>query len=258
MANSWFPHDSSALKDEKIIVLRKRHGIYGIGIYWLLVEICYENKGSINAYKIPIIFEAYDVENGNEILSTMCELRLFNKEDEMYTSDRIKREIEIMRQQSEKKVAAGRAGGLAKASNAKHVPSPAKQTLAKRSTLHNNTIHNRTEPTTSMSADADVQPKEEIADELETFVSWLNERQIFPNHKIITVAVRRQWAARRKNYSERELAQAFANLSNEPDRWKLEHNGSRPLAWWLKTDERIEDMKACHLKKGKGEMIFAG
>ena len=97
--------------------------------------------------------------------------------------------------------------------------------------------------TTSMSANADV------LNEFDEFVLWINKQQIFPNAKQPTPAARKKWSSRRRTYPARQLAEAFANLLNEPDKWKVRNNGQRPLAWWLHSDERIEDMLGCHLKQ---------
>lgn len=91
--------------------------------------------------------------------------------------------------------------------------------------------------------------------ELRKFVMWLNDKSIM-SAKTITPAAIKAWKARRKTYTARELAEAFVNLCNEPDRWQLRNNGFRPLSWWLEKDDRIETMRNCHLKApGKGTPI---
>lgn len=94
----------------------------------------------------------------------------------------------------------------------------------------------------------------EILDEVNQFVLWLNRSAIFPNEKTINDKVKEKWAARRKTFGAKKIAEAFANLVNEPDKWKIKNNGQRPLSWWLHSDERIEEMFACHLKKGKNSL----
>lgn len=106
----------------------------------------------------------------------------------------------------------------------------------------------------------------EIVSEFDEFLRWLNAKdehnryRIFPNEKAPTDLARRKWETRRLKYPARKIAEAFANLVNEPDKWKINNNGHRPLAWWLHSDERIEDMLACHLKCGintsKAPIIF--
>jgi hypothetical protein len=70
--------------------------------------------------------------------------------------------------------------------------------------------------------------------------------------KVYTAEGLAKWKARRRSFDAREIAQAFSNLSNEPDRWKITNNGHRELSWWLHSDERIREMQNCHLK-GSGK-----
>lgn len=91
--------------------------------------------------------------------------------------------------------------------------------------------------------------------ELRTFIAQLNETKLMPE-KTFTPAALKAWKARRKTYSIQQLASALLNLQREPDRWQLQNNGFRPLSWWLEKDDRIEQMKNCHLKgSGKANSI---
>ncbi len=92
--------------------------------------------------------------------------------------------------------------------------------------------------------------------EFRKFLDWVNKANVFGQEKkIFTPAALKNWTARRKSYEAKEIALAFANLHNEPDRWQLRNNGFRPLSWWLEKDDRIESMKNCH-KKGVGVSII--
>ena len=46
MANEayYFSHDSNARNDEKVLMLRAKHGWEGYGLYWALVEMMFENN----------------------------------------------------------------------------------------------------------------------------------------------------------------------------------------------------------------------
>jgi uncharacterized protein YdaU (DUF1376 family) len=50
----YFPHDYHARHDAKIEELHMHLGCEGIGIYWCLVEMMYENNGHLHISKIPI------------------------------------------------------------------------------------------------------------------------------------------------------------------------------------------------------------
>src|SRR5258708_2186007 len=50
MANNWFPHDSSAQNDQRVLVLRKKYGWEGYGLYWAVLEAMYETAdGKLDA-----------------------------------------------------------------------------------------------------------------------------------------------------------------------------------------------------------------
>lgn len=44
----YFSHDYNSRNDKKIIKLSMRHGVAGIGIYWCIVEMLYEESGYLN------------------------------------------------------------------------------------------------------------------------------------------------------------------------------------------------------------------
>jgi len=80
--------------------------------------------------------------------------------------------------------------------------------------------------------------------------------QLFQHDKAFTKKGLEKWKARRKTYSATDLGAAFLNLQKEPDRWKIRINGWRAMTWWLKHDERIEEMQGCHLKAGPGLTVI--
>lgn len=183
MANNWFPHDSSAWTDEKIVVLRKRHGIAAIGMYWTLVEECYKNGGALELYKLPIICEAWEMDtaDGQKIFKTMCDVRLFMVTGEIFTSRRIQEEIGKMKNFTEIRRTAGKKGGLAKASKARDGlanPSRAKQNVAPYLTLPNTTLPNLDVSLRSHSKLIEKKPKTKKVYRPETtsFSEWLSTR----------------------------------------------------------------------------------
>lgn len=80
----------------------------------------------------------------------------------------------------------------------------------------------------------------------------LNEAIVyaFGEKKVWTQKAKDKIKTRLKTFSIDDICAAFRNLVNEPDKWKLENNGQRPLAWWLHSDERILEMQNCHKKRG--------
>lgn len=123
---TWFRHDSSAHLDEKMIVLRKRHGWGAVGVYWLLVSLCYEGKGEIESYKLPIIFEANEITEGQAMFSTMVDLSLFKKDStkDCFYSKRVLEELNKEEEWRKLRSEAGKAGGQASAEARKKAKNP--------------------------------------------------------------------------------------------------------------------------------------
>lgn len=146
--NTWFRFDLSALQDERMVVLRKRHGFEGVGVYFMLVIECFKNDGTLPAEKIPVLFEAYDVQNGDEILSTIVNVCLLRKKGEGYVSDRVLKEIAISKENMERRKLAGQKGGAASALSRKQAIPEAivkqSSTIVNDAQPHNITLHNKT------------------------------------------------------------------------------------------------------------------
>jgi len=72
----YFSHDYHARTDGKLIKVMMKQGISGIGIYWCLIEMLYENEGSIsiNEYE-RIAFELRT--NIESITSVIHDFALF-------------------------------------------------------------------------------------------------------------------------------------------------------------------------------------
>lgn len=83
---------------------------------------------------------------------------------------------------------------------------------------------------TEGAADAAAAPAAEVVDEYEAelrkLIPFASDILGFP--KLLTPEALTRWKGRRRRWSTRELAQAFANLRNEPDRWKIKNNGHPP------------------------------
>lgn len=256
MANSWFPHDSSASTDQKILLLRAEFGNLGYAWYFLILEWLWQSADGKAPLNIDSI--AYFLHEDRTIIDRYImrciELEIFMEEEGMLYSFRLLREKELYLEKSKnakRAVAIREAKKKAIDSNKKKKPGIDRSSTDVASDHPVPDQTRPTRPTERMRAD------NEVLQEFEKFVQWLNTTKLFPNPKVITDAARLKWAARRKRYGARELSEAFQNLTREPDGWQIANNGHRPLAWWLHSDERIENMKGCHLKK-RSNSKFAG
>lgn len=155
---NWFRHDIDAHDDIKIRKMQKVYGFLGLGIYWYLVEKIYQGDGCMSREEIIDELEMGGVDDADAretILDDFIEMGLLSESDGVVFCERIKEEMDFNVKARQKKVEAGRAGGLAKASNArKNVAmlesatevvadaSTSKQTVATSTTLPNLTLPN--------------------------------------------------------------------------------------------------------------------
>jgi len=111
----YFPHDSNAIQDPKMMTLLSECGLMGIGMYWILVEILHQQKdGRIteDAYKKYINFYyhfdntgTHGIDKIQQVLNT-CGL-LLNKNGFVY-SHRVLKNHEHRKEISEKRSFAGK------------------------------------------------------------------------------------------------------------------------------------------------------
>lgn len=134
----WFRHDADAHDDIKIRKLLRKHGPCAYGAFWLIVELLYRNDGSASAQDIEDEFEMMGLPGMKEILADSGLFQI--SEDGSWHSNRVDEEVSYWGERRQKKVEAGRLGGLAKASNAKAMLGNA---IAKPSTIQDITRQNK-------------------------------------------------------------------------------------------------------------------
>lgn len=69
----YFKHDFGARNNPKLKKIKRKYGIEGIGIYWCLLEILYENEGKINEEELENICwdEKIDFEKTKVIMNIL-------------------------------------------------------------------------------------------------------------------------------------------------------------------------------------------
>jgi hypothetical protein len=97
----YFSHDYNARNDRKMIRLRSKLKAEGIGIYWCLVEMLYEEGGKIDFSEVPFIAEELRVKKG-VIEQVILDFELFVKDDNFFWSDSVKRRLDKRLEKSEK------------------------------------------------------------------------------------------------------------------------------------------------------------
>lgn len=94
----YFTHDYGARNDPKLINLQIKHGMAGLGCYWCIVEMLFEEGG-----EIPLEYEriAFSLRiDTNVIKSVIEDFGLFIFEENMISSNSVLKRIEIRNEKS--------------------------------------------------------------------------------------------------------------------------------------------------------------
>jgi len=96
----YFPHDFNARNDPKLIKLMMKYGMQGIGIFWCIVEMLYEQNGNLEVSECETI--AFELRiDVNIILDIIENFELFEKKDGKYFSKSVKKRLNKIKQKSE-------------------------------------------------------------------------------------------------------------------------------------------------------------
>ena len=112
----YFSHDSNARNDQRLMKVRMKYGMEGYGIYFAIIEILREQSDYTLAFNDleSISFDLrIDIEKIEDIV---CNYSLFLiKGSSMFYSESLKRRLECMDKKKQKRIEAGRLGGIASA-----------------------------------------------------------------------------------------------------------------------------------------------
>jgi len=94
----YFTHDYNARSDRKLIAVMMKHGISGIGCFWCIVEMLYEEGGYISCDEYERI--AFELRTSENVIRAVIEdFDLFQKNDGFFFSESI---IERLKNRTEK------------------------------------------------------------------------------------------------------------------------------------------------------------
>ena len=125
----YFPHDSNARNDTKMLLLRAKYGAEGYGNYWMIIETLREQDGChlfVNDLLWPSIALAIGCSNeyAKELVIYCTELGLLEMDDILY-SPSLNRRMQKLNDLKEKRAKAGRKGAESKwQNNGKHNGKP--------------------------------------------------------------------------------------------------------------------------------------
>ena len=115
----YFPHDSNARNDQRLMKVRMKYGMEGYGIYFAIIEILREQADYTLSFN-DLESVSFDLRVKKDVIEDIVtNYNLFVIEGHsMFYSKSLKKRLECMDEKKRKRVAAGRKGGKA-SSNAK-------------------------------------------------------------------------------------------------------------------------------------------
>lgn len=97
----YFPHDYHARHDPKLEKLRMKMGCEGVGIFWCLVEMLYEENGYLEISELDIYSKSLNAEN-SKILEVIENYGLFTVNEGRFYSDTLLKRLEHLTLKREK------------------------------------------------------------------------------------------------------------------------------------------------------------
>ena len=96
----YFSHDYNARHDPKMIDLQMKHGMEGVGVFWCLLEMLYEQGGELKT-NFDII--AFEMRTNREIIKSVVEnFKLFIIEGDIFYSKGVKQRLETREKKSDR------------------------------------------------------------------------------------------------------------------------------------------------------------
>jgi hypothetical protein len=102
----YFQHDNHSREDEKLIEVRMKHQMAGIGVYWCLVEMLHEGNGYIET-KPKLL--AFQLQVDEQVINDVVDI-CFSVEDDKITCNRVKQNLLYREEIKLKKSEAGKKG----------------------------------------------------------------------------------------------------------------------------------------------------
>ena len=99
--SEYFSHDYNARNDLKLKKLFIKEGLSGIGLYWCLVEMLYEEGGYMDIDYIPVLAFDYRVDEAT-VTRIINDYDLFKTNGTNFYSDSILKRLNIRQEKSEK------------------------------------------------------------------------------------------------------------------------------------------------------------
>lgn len=110
---NYFPHDFNARNDAKLVELRMDMGNKGIGIYWSVIEMLYEEGGQMELSKLKAVAFAINEELTN-VQQVVQHYDLFEYDENFFWSNTVLNRLKNIKKISDARIKAGKASGRAR------------------------------------------------------------------------------------------------------------------------------------------------
>lgn len=101
MKQEFFSHDLHGRNDGKLQTVLMKHGLKGIGAFWCIVEMLYENEGYLMRTECERI--AFELRTDCEfILSIIDDFNLFESDDEIFYSNSVLTRLNLINEKRDK------------------------------------------------------------------------------------------------------------------------------------------------------------
>ncbi len=84
----WFKHDFNSRSDPKLVKLTIKHGMAGVGVYWCLIELMYEQGGYLSVSELDVYAHSFRV-SLEMIEDIVRNFKLFTVDEEKFWSSRV-------------------------------------------------------------------------------------------------------------------------------------------------------------------------
>ena len=247
----YFPHDSNARNDQRLMKVRMKYGMEGYGIYFGIIEILREQSDYTLSFDDleSIAFDLrVDLEMIEDIVSNY---NLFVIEGmSMFYSSSLTRRMERLDVIKQKRAEAGRIGGKSKAS-VNHLPS--KESKVNQRKIKHSKVKDINERHNNFEDDVKNYQSLFGEDSINDFVSYWSE----PNKSNTKMKFEQQPTWDTKRRIQRWIGNDFtSNKSNGASKFKLDSTGNAYIAYcnkcsksdFYKKEELSQDSRCC---KGK-------
>lgn len=209
----YFPHDYHARHDPKLERLFLKLGYEGIGIYWCLIEMMYEQGGYLNLTDITL-YARGDTALSERLASVIKDFGLFKTDDIQFWSESCITRLTHTTEKREKAAISGSLGGKI-SGNARRIEANAKRTLSERTPIKESKVKEN---------------KEEESNRTLSFDDFWKE---YPKQVGMSMAIQTYLATVKTDQDHKDLMSALNNYKQSKDfKGGYIKNGSNWIEDW--------------------------